>query len=202
MGKSGGVSRPCFFLVAGAALWVLTLYLRLLAMMSVPGALTGRAASLVAADGNRSSDPCRGRYVYIHDLPPRFNADILRGCAAASDRWAGMCEDVGNAGLGRPLSGGALTGETGWYATNQFALDAIFHARVRQYGCLTNDSSAAAAVFVPFYAGFVGAAQEIDTLTTHWNTAQVLKEIAMATNAPAATTACMLATLFSGLGST
>ncbi|XP_025797610.1 xyloglucan galactosyltransferase KATAMARI1 homolog [Panicum hallii] len=65
-----------------------------------------------------------------------------------------MCEDVGNAGLGRPLSGGALTGETGWYATHQFALDAIFHARVRQYGCLTNDSSAAAAVFVPFYAGF------------------------------------------------
>jgi hypothetical protein len=158
MTKPSAVSRPCFFLVAAAALWVLTLYLRFLALMSVPGAFTGRAASPVPVDGNNGSvaggDPCRGRYVYVHDLPPRFNADILRGCAAANDRWADMCEDVSNAGLGRPLSGGALTGATGWYSTHQFALDAIFHARMRQYGCLTNDSSAAAAVFVPFYAGF------------------------------------------------
>jgi hypothetical protein len=44
--------------------------------------------------------------------------------------------------------------------------------------------------------GTVVAAQEINTLTTHWNTAQQLKETAMATNAPAATMACMLATLF------
>ncbi|CAL4933736.1 unnamed protein product [Urochloa decumbens] len=160
MSKPSAVSRPCFFLVAAAALWVLTLYLRLLAMMSMPGGFTGRAASLAPAHGNGNGsgagagDPCRGRYVYIHDLPPRFNADILRGCAAASDRWADMCEDVGNAGLGRPLSGGALTGATGWYATHQFALDSIFHGRMRQYACLTNDSSAAAAVFIPFYAGF------------------------------------------------
>ncbi|KAF8723011.1 hypothetical protein HU200_022157 [Digitaria exilis] len=154
MSKSSAISRPCFFIVAAAALWVLTLYLRLLALMSMPGAaFTGRAASPVPAN-NDSGDPCRGRYVYIHDLPPRFNADILRGCAAANDRWSDMCQDVGNAGLGRPLSGGALTGATGWYATHQFALDAIFHGRMRQYGCLTNDSSSASAVFVPFYAGF------------------------------------------------
>jgi hypothetical protein len=151
MVKPSAVSRPCFLLVTAAALWALTLYLRLLALMSVPVAFTGRVAPF---DTNASGDPCRGRYVYVHDLPPRFNADIVRGCAAANDRWQGMCEDVRNAGLGRPLSGGALTGATGWYATHQFALDAIFHGRMRQYGCLTNDSSAAAAVFVPFYAGF------------------------------------------------
>jgi hypothetical protein len=75
-----------------------------------------------------------------------------------------MCEQVSNAGLGEPMphpdqpdgegAGGALTNSSGWYATQQFALDAIFHARMRRYQCLTNDSSAAAVVFVPFYAGF------------------------------------------------
>ncbi|XP_066315139.1 xyloglucan galactosyltransferase KATAMARI1 homolog [Miscanthus floridulus] len=159
MVKPSAVSRPCFLLVTAAALWALTLYLRLLALISVPVAFTGRVASFVPADDMTNAsgacgDPCRGRYVYVHDLRPRFNADIVRGCAAANDRWQGMCEDVRNAGLGRPLSGGALTGATGWYATHQFALDAIFHGRMRKYGCLTNDSSAAAAVFVPFYAGF------------------------------------------------
>ncbi|PWZ52625.1 Xyloglucan galactosyltransferase KATAMARI1 [Zea mays] len=158
MVKPSAVSRPCFLLVTAAALWALTLYLRLLALMSVPVAFTGRVASFVPDDTTNASvagdDPCRGRYLYVHDLPPRFNADIVRGCAEANDRWQDMCEDMRNAGLGRPLSGGALTGARGWYATHQFALDAIFHGRMRQHGCLTNDSSAAAAVFVPFYAGF------------------------------------------------
>jgi len=37
--------------------------------------------------------------------------------------------------------------------THELALDAIFHNRMKQYACLTNRSAAAAAVFVPFYAG-------------------------------------------------
>jgi hypothetical protein len=106
----------------------------------------------------------------MHDLPPRFNADILRGCDETNGRWPDMCEHVSNAGLGTPLhepedderdGEGALTGAGGWYATHQFALDAIFHGRMRRYGCLTNDSSAAAAVFVPFYTGF-------DFARHHW----------------------------------
>jgi xyloglucan galactosyltransferase MUR3 len=155
MNKPGGISRPCLFVVLAAALWVLTIYFRLL----VPIAFSGRVALV---DNGRSSrggkDPCRGRYVYVHDLPPRFNADILRVCAVAQAGWPKMCDDVSNGGLGRPLAGGALTGKTGWYATHQFALDAIFHGRMRQYRCLTNDSAAADAVFVPFYAGFEFAA--------------------------------------------
>ncbi|KAK3157711.1 hypothetical protein QOZ80_2AG0126900 [Eleusine coracana subsp. coracana] len=150
MAKPGGISRPCFFIVVAATLWVLTLYLRLL----VPIAFSGR----VAVHSGGGKDPCRGRYVYIHDLPPRFNAEILRNCSAAYAGWPKMCDDVSNGGLGRPMSGGAFTGETGWYATHQFALDAIFHGRMRQYGCLTNDSAASDAVFVPFYAGFEFAA--------------------------------------------
>ncbi|XP_062213600.1 xyloglucan galactosyltransferase KATAMARI1 homolog [Phragmites australis] len=114
--------------------------------------------------GDNPADPCRGRYIYVHDLPPRFNADILRDCRKTEDHWGDMCAFVSNAGLGRPLADhayGVITGEAGWYGTHQFALDAIFHNRMKQYECLTDHSAVAAAVFVPFYAGF-------DFVRYHW----------------------------------
>ncbi|KAK3148392.1 hypothetical protein QOZ80_3BG0294450 [Eleusine coracana subsp. coracana] len=115
-------------------------------------------------DGSADDDPCRGRYIYVHDLPPRFNADIIRDCRKINDHWGGMCEFVSNAGLGRPLADrteGVLTEQAGWYNTHQFALDYIFHNRMKRYECLTNHSAVAAAVFVPFYAGF-------DFVRYHW----------------------------------
>ncbi|XP_075519827.1 putative xyloglucan galactosyltransferase GT11 [Primulina tabacum] len=42
---------------------------------------------------------------------------------------------------------------SGWYTTHQFALEVIFHNRMKQYECLTNDSSKAAGIFVPYYPG-------------------------------------------------
>ncbi|KAF7074818.1 hypothetical protein CFC21_079637 [Triticum aestivum] len=127
--------------------------------------LSAGARRATVLDG-ASADPCRGRYVYVHDLPPRFNADILRGCQNTSDqyRWPDMCGFISNAGLGRALADpldGDFTGENGWYGTHQFALDAIFHNRMRQYECLTTHSALANAVFVPFYAGF-------DFVRYHW----------------------------------
>ncbi|GJZ14896.1 xyloglucan galactosyltransferase MUR3 [Tanacetum coccineum] len=41
----------------------------------------------------------------------------------------------------------------GWYATEQFSVEVIFTYRLKQYECLTNESSLASAIFVPFYAG-------------------------------------------------
>ncbi|KAF7045819.1 hypothetical protein CFC21_054889 [Triticum aestivum] len=128
-------------------------------------ALSAGAMRATVLDG-ASADPCRGRYVYVHDLPPRFNADILRDCQNTSDqyRWPDMCGFVSNAGLGRPLADpldGDFTGDNGWYGTHQFALDAIFHNRMWQYECLTTHSALANAVFVPFYAGF-------DFVRYHW----------------------------------
>ena len=119
---------------------------------------SARALSAAAAGAHRHSDvevdPCRGRYLYIHDLPPRFNADVLADCRHWY-QWIDMCQYLANAGLGAPLdnSDGAFA-DDGWYATDHFGLDVIFHSRVRQYACLTNDSARAAAVFVPYYAGF------------------------------------------------
>ncbi|KAJ6810092.1 xyloglucan galactosyltransferase KATAMARI1-like protein [Iris pallida] len=103
---------------------------------------------------NNKSDPCGGRYIYVHDIPPRFNDDMLRDCRKLS-LWTNMCKFTTNAGLGPPLENvEGVFSNTGWYATNQFAVDVIFSNRMKQYECLTKDSSVAAAVFVPFYAGF------------------------------------------------
>lgn len=100
------------------------------------------------------SDPCGGRYIYVHDLPPKFNDDMLKECRSLS-LWTNMCKFTTNAGLGPPLENvEGVFSNTGWYATNQFAVDVIFNNRMKQYECLTKDSSLAAAVFVPFYAGF------------------------------------------------
>lgn len=100
------------------------------------------------------SDPCGGRYIYVHELPPRFNEDMLRDCEKLSV-WTNMCRFMSNDGLGPPLSDEeGVFSSTGWYGTNQFSVDVIFGNRMKQYECLTKDSSIAAAVFVPFYAGF------------------------------------------------
>uniref|UniRef100_A0ACD5WQH5 Uncharacterized protein n=1 Tax=Avena sativa TaxID=4498 RepID=A0ACD5WQH5_AVESA len=134
----------------------------------------GRVVPLVAGGRSDSADPCRGRYIYVHDLPPRFNADILRDCRKTKDHWPDMCGFVSNAGLGRPLADPldkVFTGKNGWYGTHQFALDAIFHNRMKQYGCLTNESSLADAVFVPFYAGF-------DFVRYHWGYDNATKDAA------------------------
>jgi hypothetical protein len=60
-----------------------------------------------------------------------------------------------------------LTGENGWYGTRQLALDVIFHNRMKQYECLANRSTAATAIFVPFYASLDfarhAAGRDIDT---------------------------------------
>ncbi|KAL3517746.1 hypothetical protein ACH5RR_020335 [Cinchona calisaya] len=103
---------------------------------------------------DNKSDPCGGKYIYVHDLPPRFNEDMLKECKSLS-LWTNMCKFTSNAGLGPPLDNAeGVFSNTGWYATNQFAVDVIFNNRMKQYECLTQDSSLAAAIFVPFYAGF------------------------------------------------
>lgn len=103
---------------------------------------------------DNKSDPCGGRYIYVHHLPPRFNEDMLKECKSLS-LWTNMCKFTSNAGMGPPLENvEGVFSNTGWYATNQFAVDVIFSNRMKQYECLTNDSSIAAAIFVPFYAGF------------------------------------------------
>ncbi|KAJ4747853.1 Exostosin family protein [Rhynchospora pubera] len=99
------------------------------------------------------ADFCSGRYLYVYDLPDKFNAGILRDCQAIFP-WVDMCPYVANRGLGPHLNktGSVLTGN-GWHITNQWVLEVIFHNRIRQYECLTANSSQADAFFVPYYVG-------------------------------------------------
>lgn len=98
----------------------------------------------------RSNDPCKGKYVYMHEVPALFNEELLKNCWTLS-RWTDMCELTSNFGLGPRLPN--MEGVSGWYATNQFTLEVIFHNRMKQYKCLTKDSSLASAVYVPYYPG-------------------------------------------------
>lgn len=127
--------------------------LETLAKVQSPPTPSPRAFVKALKTADNKSDPCGGRYVYVHDLPPRFNEEMLRECRRLS-LWTNMCKFTANAGLGPPLENTeGVFSNTGWYATNQFSMDVIFRNRMKQYECLTNDSSLAAAVYVPFYAG-------------------------------------------------
>ncbi|KAF7034376.1 hypothetical protein CFC21_045399 [Triticum aestivum] len=104
-------------------------------------------------------DPCGGRYVYMYDLPPRFNADLVRQCGRVPIS-SHVCKDVSHDGFGPPIPGGGEGGslpERGAYDTDQFMLSIIFHARMRRYECLTADPAAADVVYIPFYAGLDAA---------------------------------------------
>ncbi|KAK7387609.1 hypothetical protein VNO78_28527 [Psophocarpus tetragonolobus] len=108
---------------------------------------------------NPGSDSCIGRYVYVHRLPSRFNHYLIENCESltrGTDK-GNMCSYMQNMGLGPAISHsqsqGLFTHNNTWYATNQFMLELIFHNRISKYDCLTNHSSLASAIFVPFYAG-------------------------------------------------
>ncbi|KAL8158318.1 hypothetical protein AgCh_002860 [Apium graveolens] len=101
----------------------------------------------------RSFDSCHGRYIYVHDLPSKFNVDIIKNCSALL-RWSKNCDFLSNSGLGLEIEdSGETLQKRSWYATYQFMLEVIFHNRMKRYKCLTNDSTLASAIFVPFYPG-------------------------------------------------
>ncbi|KAK6266131.1 hypothetical protein QUC31_016968 [Theobroma cacao] len=106
-----------------------------------------------SSDDRKGDDPCAGKYIYIHHLPSRFNTDVLKDCRTLV-KWFNMCPSLMNSGLGpRVVRPQGVLSDRNWFETNQFLLEVIFHHRMKQYKCLTDDSSLASAIFVPFYAG-------------------------------------------------
>ncbi|KAG0558617.1 hypothetical protein KC19_10G041100 [Ceratodon purpureus] len=101
-----------------------------------------------------SNGRCQGRYVYMHSLPREFNEELLANCNLLHE-WTNMCAALSNAGLGPaiPVNQAEIFTPTGWFRTHQFALETIFHNRMKQYDCLTRDSKKASAIYVPYYAG-------------------------------------------------
>lgn len=107
---------------------------------------------------NTNLDPCSGKYIYMYDLPPKFNEDLLKRCHTLI-KWNDMCPSMTNLGQGPKVNltemskRKVLLFKNSWYVTNQFSLEVIFHNKMKHYRCLTKNSSLASAVFVPYYAG-------------------------------------------------
>jgi hypothetical protein len=147
------------FVLVLACLAVISL-VRYCRLTNSPGALPSSIGSLQVEfnDGRTrgvksQSVDCEGRYVYVHSVTRELNEQILIDCHLLKE-WTDMCVALSNAGLGPAINNSeGLFTETGWYNTHQFALEAIFHNRMKQYECLTRDASKAAAVYVPYFAG-------------------------------------------------
>ncbi|XP_062178697.1 xyloglucan galactosyltransferase KATAMARI1 homolog [Phragmites australis] len=126
-------------------------------LVFLPFSLYTSFFSVPAIADDRRLTLCDGRYVHILDLPPRFHV-CVDGSPSFDSRYS-ICPLMSNAGLGPVLSpaGNCSDGDacivpsTGWYNTNQYALEVIAHNRMRRYECLTDDPAVATAVYVPYY---------------------------------------------------
>ncbi|CAN6893672.1 unnamed protein product [Brassica oleracea] len=100
-------------------------------------------------------DSCSGRYIYLYDLPSRFNSDLLESCSLITRGTENnICPYLENFGFGPEIQDpDNILLKQSWFVTNQFMLEVIFHNKMKKYTCLTHNSSLASAVFIPFYAG-------------------------------------------------
>lgn len=102
-----------------------------------------------------SNSSCSGKYIYVHDLPGKFNQEIIKNCSLLI-KWheSEMCQSLSNMGLGpKAMNSHGILQNKSWFVTNPYMLEVIFHNRMKNYNCLTNNSSIASAVYVPFYPG-------------------------------------------------
>ncbi|KAI5056104.1 hypothetical protein GOP47_0029625 [Adiantum capillus-veneris] len=114
-----------------------------------------KEAVLIEQKGHEemSSSQCTYGYIYVYDLPPAFNHDIISNCTALNP-WFDLCPTLSNGGLGEGLGTASPLGQEGsWYASDQFNAEIIFHNRILQHECLTDKMEVASAFYMPFYAG-------------------------------------------------
>lgn len=156
-GGVGGLLRPsriCYLTMLSTTFWAMIFYFHSMQGNMASVLLNSSAFSLPSLSSIwLGQDRCAGRYVYMYDLPPRFNADLARDCAKLSVT-TDMCKHVVNGGFGPTLPPGGALPERGACDTDQFMLAMIFHSRMMRYECLTSDPAAADVVYVPFYGGF------------------------------------------------
>ncbi|KAF5961183.1 xyloglucan galactosyltransferase XLT2-like [Camellia sinensis] len=99
---------------------------------------------------------CPSGTIYVYDLPPRFNRDLVHTCND-SDPWHWRCGAVSNDGFGpRATELAGIVPEnlaSAMFWTNQFASEMLFHNRLLNYKCRTLEPESAAAFYIPFYAG-------------------------------------------------
>ena len=99
---------------------------------------------------------CAFGKVYVYDLPPVFNRELVKNCDKLNP-WSSRCETLSNDGFGRRATGlaGIVPEDLmpAWYWTDQFATEIIFHKRILNHRCRTLEPGSATAYYIPFYAG-------------------------------------------------
>ncbi|XP_057806730.1 xyloglucan galactosyltransferase XLT2-like [Salvia miltiorrhiza] len=98
---------------------------------------------------------CEHGLVYVYDLPPTFNNELLNNCRDL-DPWHSRCNAISNGGLGPRATTIAAVPESlspSWYWTDMFAGEVIYHARILKHECRTTEPESATAFYIPFYAG-------------------------------------------------
>ncbi|XP_068650792.1 probable xyloglucan galactosyltransferase GT20 [Aristolochia californica] len=91
---------------------------------------------------------CDGRGVFVYDLPPKFNKDLVQECGNLFP-WEDLCDYLTNDAMGKPIP--ALG--KGWHNTHQYSLELIFHSRVLNHPCRVYNTNEANLFYVPFYGG-------------------------------------------------
>lgn len=129
-----------------------------------------RSNSAPPSENSSSTDggSCKGRYIYVYDLPSEFNVDLVKRCDSLLP-WFGLCEYFQNSGFGRVVApeGGKndssqiLQPAKRWFNTHQYSLELVSHARILKYRCRTDDQSKASLFYIPYYGG-------LDVIRWHW----------------------------------
>eukprot|EP00250_Pteridium_aquilinum_P001530 c11724_g1_i1 orf=622-2922(+) len=99
------------------------------------------------------SSECKYGYIYVYDLPPVFNRDIVANCTSLNV-FQDVCHTLLNDGLGASLGDASPLGQTGsWFISDQFTAEIVFHNRMLQHPCVTDKPEQASGFYVPYYAG-------------------------------------------------
>jgi hypothetical protein len=107
-----------------------------------------RSASMPAGMKDPSQKQCRGRQIYVYDLPKKFNSELLEQCNSLIP-WFNLCDYFTNGGMGKPIENFYQH----WYQTHQYALEIAFHSRISKHPCLVSNPEEANLFYIPYYGG-------------------------------------------------
>ncbi|KAM7257906.1 hypothetical protein ACFE04_013647 [Oxalis oulophora] len=96
-----------------------------------------------------STSDCTDRWIYLRNLPSRFNIDLLTNCSDYQPFVDTFCQFLTNHGIGPKTHNNSQS----WYRTDPNTLELMFHRRMLEYPCLTPDPDIANAVYLPYYSG-------------------------------------------------
>lgn len=120
-------------------------------------AVEGQLAILRSYVVKSKPSNCKGRGIYVYDLPPKFNTDLLAKCNETMT-WINFCKYFTNDAMGEPIP---ELGK-GWYNSHQFSLEPIFHNRILKHPCRVHKAEEAKVFYVPFYGA-------LDMIRCHFN---------------------------------